>query len=408
MELFSDIKYNNVSVFEGLEGHFGLEYDNLSEINNAPYLVLFVTDECNLDCKYCFCKNNKKTKNDIPKYSYKDLTDFLSNNHFEHGTIRFFGGEPLLNKKWIFDCIDFIKKQGLSFDFNIFTNATLIDKDFIELCKQENVKLFLSIEPSMDMCNRIDKLGNNIYEIVKENIKVVKENGYIKKCIVRAVYSIDCNIDLFDFAKQIIDMGFPMVSITFPWTSKDTDYALDENKIEIFRDHLKKFVDNYINRIINKDFRYIGVHPFSSYINSWFSDEIYLDASSCGAGKNLYSISTDGSIYPCHSFNGIDEFKEGNIVDKHFPIKLFDNVSSLTTESCKNCFLKYTCRSRCLADAYFYNGDILNPNKYKCLVEKDIVSASAYIYQCIRNQPELFNIYKRLVSKGADFYGGNN
>ncbi|GAA4297233.1 thioether cross-link-forming SCIFF peptide maturase [Anaerocolumna aminovalerica] len=408
MEMLKDIKFNNTFVFQGLEKYFGLDCEYSYEDKNDPYIVLFVTDECNLDCKYCFCKNSTSIKNHVPKYSYQDLVEFLNVNNFDNGTIRFFGGEPLLNKKWIFGCIQYIKQKGLNFKYNIFTNATLIDKNFIELCKKEDVILFLSIEPNIAISSRIDKEGNNIYNIVCENIKILKENNYLNKCIIRAVYDIDKSMDLFEFAKQIIDLGFPMISITIPWTTKGTNIILNDEKLLIFREQLEQFVKHYIENIFNRNFKYIGIHPFCSYINSWFSDDVYLDINSCGAGKDLYSISTDGNIYPCHSFNGIESFIEGNIKSKDKVRRIFDDISALNIDNCTNCILKYTCRSRCLADSYYYNGSIVKPNLYKCFIEKEIVAASAHIYQNIKKHTKLLNVYKRLVSRGSNYYGGNN
>ena len=89
-------------------------------------VVLLPTLLCNLDCKYCYQKDVKKTKRrTISEKEISIFLDFIKQNNIKHVTL--FGGEPLLkvNLKRLVPVLDYIKKNDVK--CSAVTNGTEID-----------------------------------------------------------------------------------------------------------------------------------------------------------------------------------------------------------------------------------------------------------------------------------------
>lgn len=68
-------------------------------------MYLLLTDNCNLQCEYCFERGNEKSllkKQDMPKQTASNAIDFFAQvadkNTKEGHKIIFYGGEPFLNR----------------------------------------------------------------------------------------------------------------------------------------------------------------------------------------------------------------------------------------------------------------------------------------------------------------------
>jgi uncharacterized protein len=103
----------------------------------------------------------------------------------------------------------------------------------------------------------------------------------------------------------------------------------------------------------------------------------------CGAGVEYLAVSPDGSIYPCHQFDGINEMKLGDI---------YNGISNKTTEEkfkaanflfnkeeCAYCWARFYCSGGCLANNYSINGDIFKPYKTGCELQKMRIEAALFV-----------------------------
>ena len=62
--------------------------------------TLYLTENCNLRCKYCYEKN--KTTNEMDYNTIKSIIDYEIKQNDIHSQINFYGGEPLLKKNLIY------------------------------------------------------------------------------------------------------------------------------------------------------------------------------------------------------------------------------------------------------------------------------------------------------------------
>lgn len=110
-------------------------------------LILVVTHECNLRCRYCFIVRNKSFMDlDI---ALKAISIFFSKNSKNNNlSIKFFGGEPLLRFGLIKDVVEFIKLkfERKNVKYTLTTNGTLMNKDMAVLFKDmSRLELFVSV-----------------------------------------------------------------------------------------------------------------------------------------------------------------------------------------------------------------------------------------------------------------------
>lgn len=351
--------------------------------NDAPYFILYTTYGCNLSCPYCFhggLRTEYLTRQ--PQYTFDDLYSFMCKMNITNPEIRFFGGEPLLNRKWICECVTYFEEKGINAKYNIFTNGTLIDDEFLKFCQMKNIRFFVSVAGH----NEIEK-GIKYREIIQENIRKVKLSKLT--CFGRAVYKPE-EISLVDLIKETMNTNLDILSVTPEWGTKFNYKAAYKDLIE--------FSDFYIDKIAHYEFDIIGIHPFSGYISKWIFGKQY-DVNQCGCGKKLYSVALDGKIYPCHCFTEKQDFVCGSLDNDVQAI--FGQYSANTIATCNECKIKYFCKYRCFADAFLCNGSICRFDDQKCRYENDVVACAAYILYTLREDyPSQYKIFYHLLKKG--------
>lgn len=123
---------------------FWNDYDDLCQSAQFVSATVLVTTACNLNCMYCFQKNNKTPLNMSHTTALSVADNILSRaskDSVKYIDITFSGGEPLLNKSAIIDIAHIIscyayKHAGLQYAFGLITNGTIYDELFFSsLCE---------------------------------------------------------------------------------------------------------------------------------------------------------------------------------------------------------------------------------------------------------------------------------
>lgn len=74
--------------------------------------TLYLTENCNLKCNYCYEGNDKRSKTLNNQDLEKAISFIVQNNpQNENINLTFLGGEPLLNKDAIYLCMDIINHK---------------------------------------------------------------------------------------------------------------------------------------------------------------------------------------------------------------------------------------------------------------------------------------------------------
>lgn len=143
--------------------------------------VIFTTTACNAACSYCFEKNydiytmSEKTALDVANYIVKtaDKTKQI--------VLKWFGGEPLCNKKVINIICEQLNNKGINFLSTMVSNGSLLDEctdKEIKIWKLRKIQLtFDDINEEYDRAKNLpigsfDKLVTNITRLEKLGITV--------------------------------------------------------------------------------------------------------------------------------------------------------------------------------------------------------------------------------------------
>ena len=157
-------------------------------IIQTPQIVFEVTDGCNLKCSYCAqgefyeAFDNKASKN-INIYSaiklLKYIINLVPNNKKNELGIGFYGGEPLLNIKFIKQIVEIVPQlnaeKQIAISYLMTTNATLIHKH-IDFLVENKFRILISLDGNEDN-HSYRVFGNNnknSHRTVIENIDKIK------------------------------------------------------------------------------------------------------------------------------------------------------------------------------------------------------------------------------------------
>ncbi len=311
-------------------------------------LVLFLTNQCNLKCKYCFVSKNKEQMS-FDTYvkvinEYKDITR----------NITFFGGEPLLCFDRIKEIVDYNEKNNINVSYNLNTNALLLEKNVLDYCLSKKMLLNVSLDGN-EASNILNRCNSEQFKKSLKNIKnAIKREGHV---IVN--YVIDpSNLSLyFEGIKFLMRNGIKeiclMINYEAIWTKKD---------IELFKEQSNKVL-NYIV----KSKRKIKIHPIESKINAVISKKV---VKKCNFGRDNLVVSATGKYYPCMHFLNSSEYEISTKGQK------FENISNVS--KCLNCnYLDY-CSNNCMCKNNKQNP--LSEVNVNCEFEKIFIRfATSYI-----------------------------
>jgi len=297
--------------------------------------LIMTTGKCNLKCKYCGGSFDGKTVPYEEKYEVSDLKRLIEND--PDPTVIFYGGEPLVNFRYIMDVMDKIEFAR----FGIQTNGILFKLLPERYWRRMNVVLF-SIDGREHITDGMR--GKGVYKRVLEASKYVKNLGI--ETIARM--TVTEKTDIYEDVMHLIGEGsFEKVhwQLNVVWTEK---WNFSEWGRLSYIPGIRRLMDYFMENLERG--RILKIIPFLGVISLHYFPK--LRGAACGAGYSSVTVSTDGRILSCPIAVNEDWSELGHI-NKGFRL-IYDDYP----EECKGCsYLKY-CGGRCLyANKERYWGD---------------------------------------------------
>lgn len=148
-------------------------------------LVLQSTPFCNLDCSYCYLPD-RTSKRQMSQATLERTFEKVFTSPFlsKHLTVLWHAGEPLVPGvayyENAFAIIDRLKPQGLAISHSIQTNATLLNRGWIDFFRSHDVRVGTSIDGPADLNDRSRKTraGGGSFEQSMRGIRVLQEHDY--------------------------------------------------------------------------------------------------------------------------------------------------------------------------------------------------------------------------------------
>jgi uncharacterized protein len=403
--------------------------NNLKSLRN---LVFEVTDQCNLNCKYCGLAelytgyDNREGKIMLSFEKAKVIIDYLLalwEQNYSHDcifptTIGFYGGEPLLNMVCIKKVIEYLEHSenvGRCFFYSMTTNAMLLDK-YMDYLADKKFRLLISLDgDETAQSYRVDHSGNNSFNKVFRNVKLLQQKypDYFENLVnFNSVLHNRNNVEpIYNFFLKNFNKK--------PMISQLNVSGIRESKIEEFRqmyqntsESIKK-ADNcellesemfaespQIYRLISYIYNRSG-NVFKTY-NELFrehSNMNFIPTATCLPFSKKMFITVNGKVLQCERID--HDFELGYVYDDH--IELDYNHIALqhnkyifkTIHQCANCAIKFQC-DQCV----YHIPDIRNdcPRCINMYSKKELDRQDIEIFDYLYNHPFYYKkILKEIV-----------
>lgn len=308
---------------------------NKNEIK-IKYLVLWLADSCNLNCKYCYARPNFTNKSMNFEIAKKAIDSYADKNF----TLILAGGEPLLNFPLIEKIYDYIRNtKKYKVKIGLQTNATLIDEVIAKKLSNMDINIGVSFDGDIEI-NEILRGGT------KETLRGIKLLALYKKNInLNTVISnknigkLENLIDIAYYLGNINAVGLDLLRISGKCLEKNTDLKVVNNEdiyvnLKKAYERVKLLTKLTGKKIVIREIEEIKIRQCTSCYS-----ENYCYSS---LGEAMV-VTTNGDTYPCSSFVGNKDYYMGNIDGDINIIKL----NSGKYEKCSSCEYEKICKGCC-------------------------------------------------------------
>jgi len=159
--------------------------------NNTLELILLVTEQCNFRCIYCYEDFKIGKMSPLVIEGVKNLINKRI-AEIEILNLSFFGGEPLLNKRAIFDISDFAshicKLNNVGYSGSITTNGYSLNENTFEKllqCEVNNFQITLDGEKAAHDKLRPTLNGKGTFDKIYSNLLVMANSIHDFRCTLR-------------------------------------------------------------------------------------------------------------------------------------------------------------------------------------------------------------------------------
>ena len=352
------------------EGEEFINKGDVSDSVGVKTITFQITENCNLQCTYCYQINKSKEKMDIQKA--KDFIELLIKDSYDEDSplsiirtpgivMEFIGGEPLLEMELIDEITDYFRNRLIEEHHpwapyivsSMISNGVRYFEDDVQAYFKKNDKLLsfgISLDGNKalhDMC-RVFPDGTGSYDIAVEGCKHYMKN-YDPNMLTKMTLAPENIMYTFDAIKNLFDLGYKYVHSNCVyedvWDKKRDPIILYEQ--------LKKLADYILD---NELYKVTGCSLFDEgHFNEYVEND---DKNYCGSSCCMLAINNDGYIYPCIRLMGsslgkdIQAYSIGTLKDGLGKCgdckKRFEDLYSITRTSqsddkCINCKIATGC-----------------------------------------------------------------
>ena len=347
-------------------------------------LTLITTNDCNLQCGYCFAFGGEPDAVTMDKrVALAGVRYALEKAVGRKLLISFFGGEPTLTPELIRIVVDHSREKVSSGNiadvaFNITTNG-VVPLSFLDFMISNEFFLTISTDgtPEVQNLQRPRRSGKQSSNHVERSIRRLVGAGC--DFMVRATVTAESVGTLVNAVEYLGGLG--VTKIQFEPLSLAGRAAQITQSQQMSRPSPSEFADNLIGSIVRG--AELGVSIMnSSYMNAMQPSTHFCD----GVGGNRVAVTYGGDVTTCLEVQGRchpsgDRFIIGSydpdtnaiLVE---PGKQQTLCGALTVEEnpdCQGCFARYICAGGCPIRNYHTTGDPARTDPLRCEVTKRVL-----------------------------------
>lgn len=294
-------------------------------MRSLSVLVKPSSHKCNIDCKYCFYKDEaklrKQNNNDLMS---TETLELLVRRAFEFAdesvTFVFQGGEPTLMGIPFYEQLTYYVKKyntrGAEVQFSIQTNGMLLDENWCKFLKKHAFLVGLSFDgmPSVHDKYRTDYQGNGTAKYAVNAIREMQKTGVdYNVLMVVTRESVNQVEDCYHYLKNLGVEYLQIIPVLDPYGERrgKQTWSLTGQDLQTF---LIRLFDVWYSDFLHQ--RELRVTYFENIIYKMMGN-FHCSCAMNGQCMLEMVIESDGSVYPC-DFYVADEWEMGNIRNMSF------------------------------------------------------------------------------------------
>jgi uncharacterized protein len=357
----------NVSGHQPVPEHFPLQS-----------MVMNLTNQCNLSCKYCyeFGEDKLATPEGKPKFmdwdTAKGSVDYFFKDSGDRSTVHitFFGGETLMNFPLLKRVVEYARtraaEDGRSIDFSLTTNATLLSPAIIDFLAANEIGVTVSIDGPPEMnALRVFTNGRPSYDIIAPKIKQLLAAHQTRPIAARVTLTAEVRDCIRIFRHLTQDLGFSEVGFAPVTSSPNRLHAISNSSMDGILLQFCQLAEEYKEAALSNRH-----HAFSNVSDTISELHAGVNKSHpCGAGLGLIGVGPSGYISPCHRFVDSDAHKLGHVstgIDRAVQKDFLARGHIDAKYDCHSCWARPLCAGGCHHEAYVRYGDTGHPNLHYC------------------------------------------
>jgi uncharacterized protein len=422
-------EYGLFSSFRPLKVSLGIQgVDDLKKLyqKGLNQLLLEVTGNCNLNCRYCQTSGKYarpgKSQEHMSREICREALDFFCKRSLtdKKSAISFYGGEPLLRFDLIKDAVQYVQKNydKDGFGFNLTTNGTLLNREMIDYFITNDFSLLISLDGPEKINDRyrVFKDGQGTFRTIMRNIDFLKEydiDYYSRKVSITSVLSPP-----FDDVDEILDFFTTEPILEEMWTrgkirsslvdTRETsfieDFGLDESlrDYEVVFDRLverlkRVILSNNLNHLtIEKDPIFPILYKLARRPVKRLHSYTYPEGA-CHMGLRRVFVRTNGDFYVCERSG--ENYKIGNIgcgFDYERIAGYYMEFEKIFAD-CRYCWALIYC-NRCWA--HIGNLKEFNGKRREefCAASQKMIERTFRVYvELLKQDPDCFKVFKDVM-----------
>ncbi|MBI5511604.1 MAG: TIGR04084 family radical SAM/SPASM domain-containing protein [Deltaproteobacteria bacterium] len=303
------------------------------------YYLVYLTERCNLACAYCESPGIKRRLPQDASFDLEALIRFLAAD--PELSLWFFGGEPLLRADLVAALLARLRPVHVMLQTNGFFLDRLSDA---ALAKIDVIAV--SLDGPRPVTDR--GRGAGTYDTVLREVAALRKRPYAGHIDVRLTVNPgtevqkvvqhflgECEVAFDAVHWQLNALFHPQ-----PWV--DAKATIRKWFARSYNPQVSALVALWAEALAAG--RLIQIVPFARLMHSLLTHETMAHLR-CGAGSQMWAVTTDGSIFPCPALRIYPQHKTGSI-ETMLPADL--GRDDVLTGPCASCEVRALCGGRCL------------------------------------------------------------
>jgi len=397
-----------------------------SNLQRTRQIILEVTEDCNLECKYCaytnFYENHERSTSPMKEEAAERFIDYILNHKDVSDStdfiVSFYGGEPLRNMPLIKKIVEKIRKSwpvSGKVKYNMTTNGTLIRK-YIQFLTSHEVDIAISLDGDRyaNEYRVFKESGKPVYDLVISNLEFIEKNypEYFSKHVsfLAVLHNRNSYEEVFRFFQQRFGKKPVMSDISLTNLNprrinefqetflKGRKQAISDqvtaNEMFTFHPEIKSLADFLAS---HSGFVYKNGFHLITGASQFAEPERRMPTATCSPFDIRIFLTVDGKILPCEHISRM--YQLGSMNDSG--INLDDDMVAMQFNSymdrirglCERCYISESC-SECM----FNTGLLQDPPHCNAFTDQN--NYARLLSEKMSMIERDFTVYRKIIQEG--------